>query len=114
VVQIVPAADAQSRTFLIKLELPKLSTLRSGLSVTAQFPRGTRDTLLVPSSAVVDRGALKGVYVLDHNQVASLRYVTVATAAEGRLEVLSGLTANERIVAAPADRELAGKRIEVQ
>jgi RND family efflux transporter MFP subunit len=114
VVQIVPAADAQSRTFLVKLELPKLSTLRSGLSVRALFPRGTRNTLMVPATAVVDRGALKSVYVLDQNQIASLRYVTVGDTAEGRLEVLSGLTENERIVATPADRELAGKRIEVQ
>jgi RND family efflux transporter MFP subunit len=114
VVQIVPAADAQSRTFLVKLEMPKLTNLRSGLSVTAFFPRGTRESLFVPTSAVVNRGALRGVYVLDQNQVASLRYVTVGSASEGRLEVLSGLTANESVVAAPSDRELAGKRIEVQ
>jgi RND family efflux transporter MFP subunit len=114
VVQVVPAADPESRTFLIKLDLPKLSTLRSGLSVTAMFPRGTRETLLVPVSAVVDRGALKGVYVLDQNQVAALRYVTVGAPTEGRLEVLSGLAANDRVVADPADREFAGKRIEVQ
>ena len=114
VAQIVPAADSGSRTFLLKLDLPANPALRSGLSVTAMFPRGNRETLMIPQHAVVDRGAMKGVYVLDQNQVASLRYVTLGQAGDGTVEVLSGLSANERIVESPADRELAGKRIEAE
>jgi len=39
VVQIVPAADPGSRSFLVKIELPADVRLRSGLFGRAQFPR---------------------------------------------------------------------------
>jgi len=48
VVQIVPAADAASRTVLVKIELPPDTRLRSGLFGRAQFSRGERQALLIP------------------------------------------------------------------
>jgi RND family efflux transporter MFP subunit len=114
VMQIVPAADPNTRTFLVKIELPSNSVLRSGLFGRASFSRGERESLLVPRTAVVDRGALKGVYVVGADQVASLRYITAGHAVGDRLEVLSGLNAKEAIVVSPGDREMGGKRVEVQ
>jgi len=113
VAQIVPSADPGSRTFLVKIELPRASQIRSGLSVRANFSRGTRDALLIPRTAVVERGATKAVYVVDQDQLASLRYITIGQSDTDRLEVLSGLAPKETIVASPAGRELGGKRIEV-
>ena len=75
--QIVPAADAASRTFLVKIDLTTDTHLRSGLFGRAQFSRGERQALLIPRSAVVERGQLQGIYVLDQNKVASLRYITL-------------------------------------
>ena len=114
VAQIVPAADPNTRTFLIKIELLSNAVLRSGLFGRASFSRGERQSLLVPRTVVVDRGALKGVYVVGADRVASLRYVTVGDTVGDRFEVLSGLTANEAIVLSPGGREIGGKRVEVQ
>ena len=110
-VQIVPAADPASRTFLVKVELPSDSRLRSGLFGRARFPRAERTSLLIPRSAVVEHGQLQGVYVIDANQMAGLRYVTLGKTAGQQVEVLSGLQAGEKMIAAPGDRELGGKRI---
>src|SRR5207253_11434345 len=77
VVQIIPAADPASRTFQVKIELPADTRLRSGLFGRAQFSRGQRPALLIPRSAVVERGQLQGVFVLDQDKVANLRYITV-------------------------------------
>jgi RND family efflux transporter MFP subunit len=112
--QIVPAADPGSRSFLVKIELPSSSTIRSGLFGRAQFSRGERNALVIPQTAVVAHGSLKGVFVIGQDKVASLRYVTLGNSVHDQVEVLSGLAANESIVLAPADRELGGKRIEVQ
>src|SRR5258708_4117516 len=71
VVQIVPAADPGSRAFLVKIELPADKQLRSGLFGRAEFSRGERQALLIPLTAVVERGQLQGVFVLDQNRVAS-------------------------------------------
>ena len=114
VVQIVPAADAASRTFLVKIDLPTDTRLRSGLFGRAQFSRGERQALLIPRSAVVERGQLQGIYVLDQNRVASLRYITLGKPSGAEVEVLAGLQDGERLAAKPGAVDLNGKRIEVQ
>jgi len=114
VVQIVPAADAASRTFLVKIDLTTDTHLRSGLFGRAQFSRGERQALLIPRSAVVERGQLQGIYVLDQNKVAGLRYITLGKPSGANVEVLAGLQDGERLVAKPGAVDLNGKRIEVQ
>ena len=114
VVQIVPIADPGSRSFLVKIELPVDMRLRSGLFGRAQFSRGTRSSLLIPQTAAVERGQLQGVYVLDLNRMANLRYVTLGKTTGAEVEVLAGLQEGERIVAKPGDLDLNGKRIEAQ
>jgi RND family efflux transporter MFP subunit len=112
VVEIVPAADPASRSFLVKIEVPTSPALRSGLFGRTQFTRGERSALLIPCTAVVERGQLQGVYVLDQNQVAGLRYITLGKPSAQHVEVLAGLQAGELLVANPRGGELSGKRIE--
>ena len=112
VLQIVPAADPASRTFLVKIELPTDPGLRSGLFGRAQFSRGKRQALLIPRSAVVERGQLQGVFVLNQNKVANLRYVTLGKPSGSGIEVLTGLQGGEWLVANPGELDLNNKRIE--
>jgi multidrug efflux system membrane fusion protein len=114
VAQIVPAADAASRTFLVKIELPTDARLRSGLFGRAEFSRGERHALLIPRSAVVERGQLQGVFVLDQNRVANLRYITLGKPSGSEIEVLAGLQDGERLVAKPGELDLNGKRVEAE
>jgi RND family efflux transporter MFP subunit len=114
VVQIVPAADPTSRSFLVKIELPADSRLRSGLFGRANFLRGEREALLIPRTSILERGNLQGIYVLGADQIAELRYVTLGQTNGPDVEVLSGLQAGESFVAAPGGRELGGKRIAAQ
>jgi len=111
VAQIVPAADAASRSVLVKIELPADARLRSGLFGRAHFPRGTRSTLMIPRTTIAERGQLRGVFVVDANRIAQLRYVTLGKASGEQVEVLSGLQQGEKLIAAPGDREFSGKQI---
>jgi multidrug efflux system membrane fusion protein len=112
VVEIVPAADAASRSFLVKVELPTDAGLRSGLFGQAEFSRGEREAVLIPQSAVVERGQLQGVFVLDQNKVANLRYITLGKRSDSAIEVLTGLQDGEQIVAEPGAGDFNGKRVE--
>jgi len=112
VVQIIPAADPASRAFLVKIELPTDPRLRSGLFGRARFSRGERQALLIPRTAVVERGQLQGVFVLDQNKIASLRYVTLGKSSGSEIEVLTGLQGGEWLVAKPGELDLNSKRIE--
>ncbi|HET7206326.1 MAG TPA: efflux RND transporter periplasmic adaptor subunit [Terriglobales bacterium] len=112
VIEIVPAADPASRSFLVKVELPFDPALRSGLFGRAHFTRGARTALLVPRAAIVERGQLQGVYVLDQNRIAGLRYITLGKSAAQEVEVLAGLQAGEMLIADPGSEELSGKKIQ--
>jgi RND family efflux transporter MFP subunit len=114
VAEIVPAADPASHSFLVKINVPSSSKLRAGMYGTAAIATGTHEAIVVPRAAVVMRGSLACAYVLDSNGVASLRYLTLGATQGDLVEVLSGLSAGEKLVDNPADRDLAGKRIEVQ
>lgn len=114
VTEIVPAADPATHSFLVKIDLPSSSQLRSGMYGSAEFSSGTRTAVLVPRTAVVLRGSLPCAYVLDGNGIAQLRYLTLGAAHGDLVEVLSGISAGEKLVEAPQDRDLAGKRIEVE
>jgi membrane fusion protein, multidrug efflux system len=109
--QIVLAADPASRGFLVKIQLPANARLRSGLFGKAHFPSGSRSALLIPRTAIEERGQLRGVFVIDVKQIAQLRYVTLGRTLGEQVEVLSGLQQGEKLVASPGDRELGGKQI---
>jgi RND family efflux transporter MFP subunit len=114
VAQIVPAADAASRSFLVKIDLPAALGLHSGVFGYALLARGTKDVLMVPRSAIVAHGSMQSVYVVGQNRIASVRYVSVGKLHGDQAEILSGLSAAESVIDAPGERELNGKRIEVQ
>jgi membrane fusion protein, multidrug efflux system len=112
VVEIVPAADSASRSFLVKIELPSDPALRSGFFGRAQFSRGERASLQIPRTAVVVRGQLQGIFVLDQNKIATLRYITLGKPSGSQVEVLAGLQAGEALISDPDSREFSGKKIE--
>jgi hypothetical protein len=86
--------------------------MRAGMYGTAMFANGTKQAILIPRSAVVSRGSLSCAYVLDSQGIAQLRYLTLGSPQGDLVEVLSGVSAGEKLVDAPSDRDIAGKRIE--
>ena len=114
VAEIDPAADPASHSFLVKIDLPPSNQLRSGMYGTAEFANGVRQAIVIPRSAVVMRGSLACAYVIDSQGIAQLRSLTLGATEGALVEVLSGISAGERLVDAPSDRDLAGKRIEAQ
>jgi multidrug efflux pump subunit AcrA (membrane-fusion protein) len=114
VTEIVPAADAMTHSFQVKIVLPASKQLRAGLSANAAIPAGTQQVVLAPRSAIVMRGSLASAYVLDAGGIAQLRYVTLGEAHGDKVEVLSGLSGADKLVDAPGDRELNGKHIEAE
>jgi len=112
--QIVPAADSASRTFTVKIDLPSNPQMRTGLFGRVSFPRGEREAITIPKSAVMSRGQMQAVYVVGGDQLASLRFVTLGAVSGDQVEVLSGLQNEDRIVTQPGDRELSGKQVEAQ
>jgi RND family efflux transporter MFP subunit len=114
VAEIVPTADPASRTFVVKLELPPVAGLRSGMYGKVRFPKGERLALLLPRSALVEPGQLQSVYVVEEGKVARLRLVKTGKIYDDRVEILSGLKAGDMIIVDGMDRLVDGAAVEVK
>ena len=63
-----------------------------------EFPAGSRQVIAIPASAVTERGQLRSVFVVE-NGAAHNRLVTVGRRSGDAVEVLSGLSAGEQVIA---------------
>jgi multidrug efflux pump subunit AcrA (membrane-fusion protein) len=111
--EIVPALDAGSRSALVKIDLPAEPQLRSGMFGRAFFPLGARTVVAMPVAAVIERGQLQSVFVVEDG-AARTRLVTTGQRTGDLLEVLSGLSAGERVVAPVPTGLQDGARLEVR
>lgn len=109
---IVPAADAQSRTFLVKVRLPDAPYVKSGMFARVAVPLGTGSTMLVPSTAVVHEGQLTGIFTLDANHTSRFRLLRTGRKIGDSMEVLSGLPEGTRYVVSPPPGFREGTRVE--
>lgn len=110
--EIAPAADPNSRTFLVKLDLPTTAGLRAGQFGRVAMPVGETKALRVPRSAVVQRGQMELVFVINDGR-AQLRLVKTGKRVGDEIELVSGVEAGEKIVADQATGLLDGQPLTV-
>lgn len=113
VAEIVPSVDPASRTFIAKIDLPQRPQLRGGQFGRARFALGRREVLTVPTGAIATRGQLQMAYVVESGQ-ARARMVTTGATSGGEIEVLSGLSVGETVVAPVPPNFTDGARVEVR
>jgi membrane fusion protein (multidrug efflux system) len=95
--EIAPAADPNSRTFLVKLDLPGTTGLRAGQFGRVAMPVGETSALRVPVSAVVQRGQMELVFIISDGK-AQLRLVKTGKRIGNEVELVSGVSAGERVI----------------
>lgn len=111
VAEMEAGADAATHTVSVRIGLPRDAAIQSGMFGRAMFRRGEKKAVVVKSAAVVERGQLRGLFVVNGNGLTEWRVVTTGPANGGETEILSGLADGERYVADPGERELDGKRL---
>ena len=110
--EIAPSASAGSRTFLVKLDLPSAEKLRAGQFGRVRVPVRERPGVVVPEGAVVARGQIESVFVVNDG-VARLRLVKTGRRIDGGVEILSGLSGGEPVVVRDAHLLSDGAAVEV-
>jgi multidrug efflux pump subunit AcrA (membrane-fusion protein) len=90
--------DPASHSFLTKIDLPPSGKLRSGLFGRARLLGARREGLTAPASALIRRGQLTSVYLVDADGRARLRPISPGSASDDRVEVLAGLRDGDVIV----------------
>lgn len=94
--EIVPRAEATSRSFLVKVTGPCPEGIYSGMFGRLLIPLDEEQVLLVPASAVRRVGQLQLVDVLQDGQLVR-RSVRVGRTMDGMLEIVSGLSHGDQV-----------------
>jgi RND family efflux transporter MFP subunit len=101
-VTIFPFAHSASNTFTVRVELPDGQfALYPGMFVKVAFVVGDANRLLVPTSALLRRSEVIGIYVVSSEGQLRLRQLRVGNEFDGLTEVLAGLSEGERIALDP-------------
>ena len=111
VAQIFPIADQQSHTVKVKFDLPYGTPGGPGMYVEVTVPDTSipvQGQAAVPTAALVWRGSLPSVFVLENGR-PSLRLVRVGyPVGEDRITVVSGLNGGETVILNPPATLVSG------
>jgi membrane fusion protein (multidrug efflux system) len=99
-VEIVPSADASSRTITARVAIPHTENVFPGLFGRMLIPVGQRERVMIPQSAVLRIGQLTMVDV-EESGTLRRRSVQVGRQIGDHVEILSGLIPGEKVSLAP-------------
>ncbi len=116
VTEISSSSKNTGGQFLVKVELERTdANILSGMFTSIQFPveRKQDSTLmvLIPQSAIVKNGGLKGVYTVSGQNRALLRWLRLGKTYGDKVEVLSGLNADEQYIVSADSKLINGTKV---
>ncbi|WP_028749191.1 efflux RND transporter periplasmic adaptor subunit [Rhizobium mesoamericanum] len=100
--EVSGSADAQSRTFSVRVSLPTDDRVLLGMTATIEAAVGNAETIVaVPLSALAEKNGKKIVWVVDRNaSIVHAREVKVSDFTGGGVHVADGLKTGDLVVAA--------------
>jgi len=107
VTEMAPTIDATARKLHIKIDV-KDAGLKSGLYACVKIPTNKKETILVPKNAIVEKGQLTGLYVVDAQGLVLFRIVRMGKTYDGQVEILSGVNVGEKIITEGSQKVIDG------
>lgn len=98
VARIASSGDPVARRYRVKVVLPGKKGLFPGMFARSRFRMGSEDVLVIPDTALIERGGLQGIFVVDTENKANFRWLRLGKTWSKSIEVLSGLEAGEKII----------------
>lgn len=113
VARIVPSQDTSTHTYQVKISLPAQPNQRllSGMFGRAVFTLGQTAEVIVPKSALIERGGLQGVFVVDNQHKVQFRWLRLGREWPQQVAVNAGLSAGEQVVAIASPQLRDGDRV---
>jgi len=110
--EVAAGSDFMTHSVRVRIGLSTTDGLKAGMYGTAVFPGIARQRILIPESWILRRGELQMVYVFGKDGRAQMRIIRTGKKYNGKVEVISGLSGNERVVTSELDRVEDGIRLE--
>lgn len=117
VTNINPSGNRASRQFTVEVRLAGLDNnagVKSGMYAQVSLMAAGDASLMVPQSAIVERGQLTGIYTLNSDSEVLLRWVRLGEVKGENVEVLSGLAPGERYISSIDNRLREGQKVNIQ
>jgi RND family efflux transporter MFP subunit len=95
---VAPAVDASTRNGVVYVDLPAPGDARAGMFARGEFDLGTTKALTLPQSAVVLRDGFSYVLRVDAQSKVMMTKVAVGRRIGDRIEIVSGLDPQARVV----------------
>ena len=114
---IYPALDPTTRTFKVEVKVPNARrTLRPGMYARTIFNMGQKEGVMVPDVAVQKQvgTAERFVYVIEGDSVARRRRVDVGRQVGDRVDILSGVGADEAVAVTALSKLYDGAKVEIK
>jgi RND family efflux transporter MFP subunit len=111
IVQINPSSQFTGGQYIVKISIPTTARkdIYAGMFASVSIPtkdiqRVKSDVVLVPSSAIINRDELTGIYTLSANNTALLRWIRLGKVYGDKVEVISGLSKDEKFISSSASK----------
>jgi len=123
VMQISRSSQFSGGQYQVKISVPNEATegLFAGMYVTVFIPlEGSGKTtesdmsIWVPEESLVKREQLTGLYTVNENNIAALRWVRTGKSDGKRVEIVSGLAANEPFIIAAESKLYNGAPVQIK
>ncbi|PKO39424.1 MAG: efflux transporter periplasmic adaptor subunit [Betaproteobacteria bacterium HGW-Betaproteobacteria-6] len=99
---VAPSVDPQTRNGLVYADLPASSAVRAGMFARGEFELAQSPALTLPQTAVVLREGFAYVFRMEGEDRVAQAKVVLGRRVGERIEIVSGLAAEARVVAAGA------------
>jgi len=114
VISVDTRVNPVSRTISVRAILPnEEDQLRPGMFLTVALLREDVSALMVPEEAIVPERSKQFVYSVDESNVVALREVQTGRRRPGEVEIISGLSAGDRVITEGTQKVRAGQVVAV-
>ena len=105
IIQINPSSQFTGGQYIVKISIPATAKkdiyagMFAGVNIPVKDTRQVKnDAVLVPSSAIINRDELTGIYTVSVNNTALLRWIRLGKNYGDKIEVISGLSKDEKFI----------------
>lgn len=97
----------------IQTNAEMLKKLKSGMFAQVVLYKGKSEGLTIPENLLVERGQLKGLFTVNQQQQAMLRWVRTGRTTGGQVEILSGLSTGETYITQYEGKLVDGQKVTI-